>query len=164
MYEYLFLPFALLDILATIFVCLFVNWWAPLFVQADGHLPNWLAWADTFDNPLSFGAFQKGVPDSYWQHVSWLYRNPAYGFSYFALGIPFVPEEWKVIEFSGSEENKDLYFYAESNKGKFNKMFYVNGILIKSGWKSWNCFDQSTKTFKQNWARLPFIFSISKPT
>lgn len=149
----------IVDILATLFFDLFVNWWAPLFAKND-HLPSWLKWVDTFDNPLSFGAYQNDVPDSYWQRVMWLYRNSGYGFDYWVLGIPFNPDSWKITKNSGSIAGHDYDFEAVSDDGKFNRVFCKYGLLIKTGWKAANCLDSNQRLYPR-WSRLPFVFSIS---
>jgi hypothetical protein len=78
---------------------------------ADDHgwLPKWLAWFQTPDNSLDAGWRVQGnfgtylidgaVPTGvmlWWYRVLWLWRNPAYGFCYWALGIAVKPEEWTV--------------------------------------------------------------------
>lgn len=150
-----------LDLAATVFFCLFVNWWAPLFCDKNGWLPTWLDWAQTFDNSLDSTVTGPG----YWGRVKWLYRNPAYGFSYWVLGVPFNPEEWKVWVHTGSEETKDLYFYAVGPNGQFNEHYYRDGEHVKRGWKAWNMWDAEKKQWKtEPWGpqwRIPFVFSIS---
>ncbi|MFD2271429.1 hypothetical protein ACFS07_13470 [Undibacterium arcticum] len=87
--------YSAIDPIGTILAVLLINWWAPLFASQDGWLPNWLAWVQTFDASLDAG----GAQGSYWGRVAWLNRNPAYGFSYWALGVPFNPSEWRVTAF-----------------------------------------------------------------
>jgi hypothetical protein len=162
--------FSIFDLAFTIFVCLLVNWWAPLFADKEGNLPSWLNWVHTFDANLDRGVddgFFKG-PYSYWNRVKWLYRNPAYGFSFFALGMPYKASEWKLKEYTPAEGDKPSYFFAYTDSGHFNTYFVKFGIRFKIGWKAWNNFDVNTRKFcPSQWAKtgydlLPFVFSISK--
>lgn len=161
---------SILDIVFTLFVCLFVNWWAPLFADSKGNLPNWLKWVGTFDATLDQGVvdgFFEGPP-SYWNRVKWLYRNPAYGFSFYALGIPYIASDWKVREFRPKDGDRPSYFFAYTDQGFFNAYFVKFGLRFKIGWKSWNNFDVNNGSFcPSKWADtghdlLPFVFSISK--
>ena len=159
---YLLTPvFVLLDLSATIISCLFINWWAPLFSDDKGYLPNWLAWIQTFDDTLDAG-MRDGLyskDNVYWARVCWLYRNPAYGFSYWALGCKFDATQWTI------HDNVDGHFYATSTDGRFNLLLVAYGIKIKIGWKAYNMYSQ----FNQKWNtwpwgpefRVPFVFSIS---
>lgn len=70
----------------------------PAFALRDkDHLPRWLSWFDTPDNPLDgdlgyvmLHAPYKGYIVTGWRQyinrVVWLWRNPGYGFSYSVLG------------------------------------------------------------------------------
>jgi hypothetical protein len=149
------------------FACLFVNWWAPLFADKEARLPDWLNWAQTFDANLDQGVtdgFFKGSP-SYWNRVKWLYRNPSYGFSFYALGIPYVASDWKVRKYTSAAPS---YFFAYTDKGHFNAYFVKFGLRFKIGWKAWNNYDVVNDKFcVSKWAdtghdKLPFVFSISK--
>src|SRR4051794_38118577 len=117
--------YCVLDRSATLFAWAFVNWWAPLFAQlgpitSDGktrygfRLPDWLAWFDTFDDDLDSGARRDGKERSYWRRVAWLYRNSAYGFSYWVLGIPFDPADWHVVSCTGVPDQDGFAFFAVS--------------------------------------------------
>ncbi|MFC3111401.1 hypothetical protein ACFQAT_10555 [Undibacterium arcticum] len=154
--------YSAIDPIGTILAVLLINWWAPLFASQDGWLPNWLAWVQTFDASLDAG----GAQGSYWGRVAWLNRNPAYGFSYWALGVPFNPSEWRVTAFSGSEATHDLYFYAQGPNGQFNEHYMRNGWHVKLGFKAWNMYDAATGKWKSTpWGpewRIPFTFSISR--
>lgn len=66
----------------------------PMFA-IEGHLPDFLSWFDTPDNPLDgdsgfisehapYPGEQTGVK-RYVNRVAWLLRNPAYGFTYSVL-------------------------------------------------------------------------------
>jgi hypothetical protein len=163
--------YTVLDILFTLFCIVFVNWWAPLFAGKDGWLPNWLAWVQTFDDTLDAGKRDGLYPklSPYWARVFWLYRNSAYGFGYWALGMPFNRDEWAVITYiPGDPYNKrrGFTFYAVGPGGAFNWHVVRGPIRFKVGWKAWNLYDPDTHAWKmQPWGpewRIPFVFSISK--
>jgi hypothetical protein len=69
----------------------------PAFATSDNHLPWWLSWFDTPDNPLDGdeGYIEEHAPfkgvqtgwKKYVNRVCWLWRNPAYGFSYSVTGV-----------------------------------------------------------------------------
>jgi hypothetical protein len=167
--------FVVLDITVTIAACLFVNWWAPLLASKDGWLPNWMRWFQTFDNSLDAGWQIQGnygtylidgtVPTGltlYLYRVRWLYRNPAYGFSYWLLGVPFVPAAWKVVCFM---PGSNLTFIARGPRGAFNVHAARLGWRFKLGWKAWNYFDLFNGWKSTPWGpewRVPFVFSISR--
>lgn len=165
------LCYTILDLTMTILACLFINWWAPAFsylgsvqdgaVTKVGHrLPEWLAWFDTFDGTLDDGLLP-GEVSTYWTRTRWLYRNPAYGFSYWVLGIDFYPKDWAVIGYSADP----FRFLAEDRFDNFNYMAVVFGVKFKIGWKAWNYFDTETLRWKMvSWGpvwRAPFVFSVS---
>lgn len=100
-----------------------------LLVQADGNLPKYLYWFQTFDNPVTAG---KSAPynwpySQYVCNVLWLIRNPAYGFDMFLLGASFQADEWTVVV---DTPNK---FFAYSKWGAFS----YRGAYFKWGWKAW---------------------------
>jgi len=152
------------DLGMTIFLCLFVNWWAALFANKDGWLPNWLKWVQTFDNSLDAGVNDgmfEASSSIWWNRTRWLYRNPGYGFSYWVLGTPFVPTNWKVIRY----ESEAGVFFAKSIDGYFNYRNGNNWVACKLGWKAWNMYDEITKSWElvpwgPEW-RIPFVFTIS---
>ena len=154
--------FALLDSFVTLVAFLLVNWWAPLFVGADGHLQGWLKWFDTFDDPLAPGQLP-----TYWNRMCWLYRNPAYGFSYWALGVPFDSREW-IVHWCTYDElaGETLDFYATGPRGAFYRLVIWHGIRIKIGWKVLNLYYAKEQHWRERpWGpewRIPFVFSISK--
>jgi len=167
------------DMFMTVIAFILVNWWAPVFAGADGWLPAWLKWFQTFDNSLDAGWKLQGNYGNYLTdgvepvglkryiyRVFWLYRNPAYGFSYWALGVPFDPKQWTVVRFTGSEATGDLDFYAEGPDGQFNEHYMRDGQHVKKGWKAWNMFNAASRTWNTvpwgpEW-RVPFVFSVSK--
>lgn len=168
--------YSILDfVMGWIIAPLLINWWAPLFAY-DGEatdrgvitkgprLPNWLAWFDTFDATLDAG-LKPGETSSYWTRMRWLYRNSAYGFSYWALGRPFDPSQWHVVAVRTSAP---MNFEAFGPDDQFNHMFIWCGIEFKLGWKAWNYFDidpQGIEAWKREpWGpemRVPFVFSFS---
>lgn len=156
---------SLADILGSLFFWLFVDWWAPLFANEAGWLPNWLKWAQTFDADLDQG-FRSGntsFKSRYLNRMFWLYRNNAYGWSYYVLGIDFIPEEWTVHTYTGDEHAKDFTFYATDNRGHFSLHCVRFGIKWKLGWKYWNVRNTKTKGVTPPWGpewRIPFVFSF----
>lgn len=171
---------ALLDFAMTLIAFLFVNWWAPLFtIQGEvsdrgvtfigPKLPTWLAWFDTFDASLDAG-LPEGQVGTYWTRVKWLYRNPAYGFGYWAIGAKFNPLEWKVEQYEILDVHNNVNFRASGPDGLFNANVIWGGIHWKIGWKAWNYFaivdgKQGFITDKP-WGpemRVPFTFSFSLP-
>jgi hypothetical protein len=164
--------FALIDLFVTwVIAAILVNWWAPRFaalvqfsnrgvVQSAYKLPRWLAWFDTFDAGLDQGMIDGSItgPSTYWNRVRWLYRNGAYGFSYWVLGVEFAPANWRVVRSDATT------FVAVAN-GHFSVHITRVGLQFKFGWKAWNCYDASAQQWlPQPWGpvwRLPFVFSIS---
>lgn len=129
------------------------------FVNKDGNLRGWLYYLQSFDATLDEGWENPGygyklswnilgmtikVP-IWWQRTKWLCRNPAYGFSYWIVGIPMNLDDWTITEFS------DYWFKAVSKDGYFN--YYYSGPYgqLKIGWKAWNYFDSSTGKWKENY-------------
>lgn len=176
-----------IDLFATIFACLFVNLWAPIFsyqpnlpawlrwlspitervfTKEPGRLPGWLKCFDTFDTDLDTGVRDMGWPPGYWSRVRYLYRNPAYGFSYLVLGCKFVADDWQIIQGGYDDGTWETgTFRAESRDGYFNYFGIWHGIRIKFGWKARNQWSRAGQCWKPDpWGpewRLPFVFSIS---
>ena len=96
-------------------VNLFLAPFAVLFVQTDGHLPSWLHWLDTPDNPLSAQVQDRWFPEhdtklKRWiNNVSWLYRNSMYGFSESVLGFTVQPGAVYTCEGDEAVGNKPLH-------------------------------------------------------
>ncbi len=162
-YRYLF--YIVVDWSFTLLCYSFINWWAPLFADEAGYLPNWLKWVHTFDDTLDAGTRDGIFPASnsrYGNRVRWLHRNPAYGFGYYVLGIPFVAADWTVEKYDAATGE----FTARCKNGHYNKRFVWRGIRIKFGMKAWNMFDRETGAWKtEAWGpemRIPFSFSPSK--
>jgi hypothetical protein len=146
-----------------------VNWWAPVFATKENRLPKWLTWFDTFDADLDRGVtdgFFTGPP-SYWNRVKWLYRNPAYGFSFFVLGVPYKKTEWILKYYVPATPSAPESFFAYTPQGYFNAVFVKFGLKFKIGWKAWNHFNvKDGKFYDSMWAAtghdmLPFVFSVS---
>ncbi len=163
LYPYL----ALASLLATLFAMLAVNWWAPLFIDEQGNLPRWLKWFQPFDASLN-EAWQGGYLDSSWgaspfkrylSRVYWLYRNPAYGFDYWLFGLPFNPEEWRVLYYTETPEL--VLFFAIGNG--FNLYYHGRFGMLKLGWKAWNRWDGNGWEMPnwQHYARIPLCFTVS---
>jgi len=145
-------PFMAIGSLATTLISiLFFNWWVVLFADANGNLPRWLSYFQTFDAP---------IPKGYLNGVKWLMRNPAYGFDYYVFGIPWNPENWTVHTFNKSGTTT---LFVATGDGAFNIYFSSPVINIKLGWKAWNNFTDGK--FNSNFGdgtRLPICLTIMK--
>lgn len=175
MTRFIFVLLAVLDFVVSQIVGRFlVNWWAPCFARSGEVsdrgvvtkgpvLPKWLAWFDTFDGTLDAGLLP-GETSCYKTRRRWLNRNPAYGWSYWVLGVRFTAGEWTVKTFETSADGH-ITFYASGPHGTFNWYGVRWGILWKFGWKAWNNFDTATGTWKtEPWGpewRIPIVFSFS---
>lgn len=97
-YYPMFLKFAGLAILNVFvfFTAYFGAWFLPLFAIGKDHLPSWLSYFDTPDNPLDgdegfinihapYPGKQTGIKQ-YLNRAAWLRRNPSYGFDFKVLG------------------------------------------------------------------------------
>lgn len=130
-----------------------------LLVDPQGNLPAWLSWFQTFDNTCFAGRQAYGWTGSdWWVSTRWLWRNPGYTFDMNVLGISFVASQWTVKHWDGS------LFFATCACGAFNLEFAYGNFRLKFGWKAWNHFDPTTKTFVPGqWAtfpKIPVTFSI----
>jgi hypothetical protein len=128
-------------ILQLLFTYLLAVPFAPLIAlacKADGYLPDWLFWFQTFDAPLDAGWKDGYFPTSgtptgstlWWLRVRWLWRNPAYGFCYWPLGIPYDPSQW-VIDIN----NEPTEFKAHTKDGRY--FCYTSSAGDKYGYKLW---------------------------
>lgn len=158
-----YLVTAVLEVFALLVAVFLVNWWAPLLARTgdDGyqHLPLWLRWFDTFDAStdagwkdgyfIEKGTYTKENPPSFWlrkwYQIRWLYRNNAYGFSYFVTGLPMVTEEWKT--FYRKTDTGELFF-AWTSDWYFNFLYEGRYGSYKFGWKVWNYWDTDTNAWK----------------
>lgn len=65
------------------------------FVQEDGYLPKWLYWFQTPDNSCDGDRKHRlrwprdGVFWTWARRCAWLFRNSAYGFNYYVLGLHY---------------------------------------------------------------------------
>jgi hypothetical protein len=80
-------------------------------------LPLWLSWFDTPDNALTGDeAFEAAHPmGTYWDMVTWLYRNPLYGFKWTVLGAPM--EGLRVTYVGDRIYFADKYFQIRTQSG-----------------------------------------------
>jgi hypothetical protein len=130
----------------------------PLFALGKDHLPKFLLWFDTEDNPLDgdagfksehapFKGSQSGVKQ-YINRVAWLLRNPAYGFGTTVLS--FNPQGFELTSSSGTHpfnggNDKEglLKASAKNSAGQYAFQFlyvkhYSNGTTcfrVNLGWK-----------------------------
>jgi len=135
--------FAILSLAITILSLLIFNWIVVLFADAQGNLPSWLSYFQTFDNTLDAGPQTYG--STYLNRVMWLMRNPAYGWDYYAFGLKWDSSDWTVRKFTNT--STATFFLATSKSGGFN--LYYEGRLgtYKLGWKAWNYFQATTGGF-----------------
>lgn len=129
-----------------------------LFCKDDGYLPNWLAWFQTFDAPLDAGVNDKypgfdPADSKWWNRTKWLWRNPAYGFCYWAIGIPFDPTQWVVDSYVKNADGT-ASFKAHSIDGKYFNIMTATGT--KLGWKAWNYFLGLDADGKPQWKTAPW--------
>lgn len=165
--EYLILaPFDTLGII----VAYLLNPIVVLFANDDGWLPPYppFKWFQTFDASLDTG-WQDGKWTGIWDgryrylaRVRWLYRNPAYGWSYYVLGCEFIPAKWTLVKWTYR------VFYARSEDGHFcfKYTFLPSGTWFKFGWKAENMHDPESPTgwslepWGSEW-RIPIVTSTN---
>ncbi len=189
-----YLLLALCSLAFSLFAKTCVNWWAPLLARQGEYvdrgvryegpvLPRWLKWFDTFDAHLDTGLQMGLYADLPWvaarpwlRRIFWLYRNTGYGFSYYVLGVPFVPSEWEVTDYAETPDGA-VHFEAvhTPTAGRFNRRFntYIksDGGIEKFGWKAWNMLDREKLRagadhpwHDQPWGprwRIPFVVSFN---
>lgn len=122
-------------------------------VLESGYLPNCLKWFQTFDAPIDSG-WQLGYYGTYlttnikptgwtlyWYRLLWLCRNPAYGFSYWPLGIPYVKEDWVIKTLTTTDGTTLSEFFAVTTDGKY--FSYTNSKGLKLGYKLWWALDSN---------------------
>lgn len=161
--------YVLASLLATLVAYLCINWWAPLWCDAQGNLPRWLKWFQTFDASCDAG-WQDGYLDKSWgstplrrflARVYWLYRNPAYGWDYWPLGVRWNPDDWSV--FRDEDTPQRTLFIAVNFDGAFNLYYSGRWGQYKIGWKAYNKWD-GKDWHAPNWAkydRIPLCFTIN---
>ncbi|MEX3556196.1 MAG: hypothetical protein VB131_06320 [Burkholderia gladioli] len=144
MYLILYPFFAFTSWLMTVVTFVF----APLLAltaDATGNLPKWLYWFQTFDNTLDAGWKVQGNYGSYhvdgavpagvtlwWYRTRWLWRNPAYGWDYWPLGVAIDVSKWTV------RVNTVTWWIATGPHGQFCVRYLATkGVGLKLGWKAW---------------------------
>lgn len=166
--KWIYAKYALLNILNLIFTGI-AYIFAPLYVlftSEDGWLPKWLYWFQTQDNSLdagwklqgNFGTYLKDgtIPTGYTRYkyrVQWCWRNPAYGFCYYPLGIPVKPEDWIIDEYKVDANGNRVLLKAHSTTGYFA---YTTDANWKLGWKIWSNFSGLDKDGKPVWSDKPW--------
>ena len=166
--------FGILDLLVTLIALVFFNWWLPFIAVKSPRfvgyqdLPGFFRWFGTFDASLdegwAGGYFATHYPldtyPPYWTRkayqIRWLYRNPSYGFSYYALGTAFDPKAWTATY---SKIGNVERFTAVSTNGHFNWMYTGPLGTYKLGWKAWNYFDPTNN----EWRNTPYGPSMTAP-
>lgn len=150
--------YVFLTILNVLFTYLLAVPLAPLvaiFCKGDGYLPNWLAWFQTQDAPLDAGWRDgyfavTGTPAGirlWWLRVRWLWRNPAYGFCYWPLGIPYIPREW-IIDILTTKGTTLVELKAHTVDNRY--FCHTNSNGLKLGYKLWWALDE-------NWKLMPVL-------
>lgn len=157
-------------VVASLLFALITVIFAPLiakFVDANGNLPKWLSWFETFDANLFEGRQPQYGMTGTDQEVAaqWLRRNPGYTFDYIPLGVAWDKSQW-TAKFSVSESGATS-FWAKGPNGQFNYEYGGKHIQLKFGWKAWNLYDAQAGGYRDGtWgplARIPVCFTI-KPT
>ncbi|MBO1856862.1 hypothetical protein J4G52_25310 [Burkholderia cenocepacia] len=160
---------------ASIF-CVLLTWaLAPLlalFVGADGNLPDWCYWFQTFDNTCDAGWKVQGNYGTYlvdgtmpagitlwWYRVRWLWRNPAYGWDYWPLGIAFDAGQWRVVV------NNARWWIAVGPRRAFCiRYLATSGVGLKLGWKAWAYWQNGVwAPSSYSWGpsgRMPVCFTL----
>ena len=128
----------------------------PLFATKENHLPKWLAFFDTPDNPIDGdGGFKeqhapfKGEQTGwrrYINRVRWLWRNPSYGFNWTVLAYhPKAGEVARVIYGTRKTIGGDLklggwYFARQGSAWQLFINHHWNEThccKFNFGWKLW---------------------------
>lgn len=159
----------------------FLNWIVAAFADGSGNLPQALKWFQTFDATLDEGMNARrnelaaGIGGDTWaafdpwpvtwfqrykNRAFWLFRNSAYGFDYYLLGVPWNPDEWRVVKFVNTES---LVLFIAMGRG-FNIYAHGRYGMCKIGWKAWNLYQQDTGRFSASWGdggKIPLTFSLS---
>jgi hypothetical protein len=158
--------YALLAFIGVIFTYLIAVPITPLalfFVRADGFFPTWLCWLQTFDASVDQGwkggYFTNTTPANWWERIwsysgtgsptglnryllriRWLWRNPAYGFDLYPLGIAYNPDNW-IIEICNVVNGQLQTFKAVTKDGRY--FSYIDSSNRKFGWKLWWALDSN---------------------
>jgi hypothetical protein len=164
--------YAFLAFIGIIFTYLIAVPLTPLIVlfanKDDGYLPRWLCWFQTFDAPVDQGwignYFTNATPNNWWERVwsysgqgtpsgfnrwllriRWLWRNPAYGFDLWPLGMNYDPSDW-VITILEVTNGQLMRFAAQTKDGKH--FSYCDHTNRKFGWKLWWALDTTKWTLQ----------------
>lgn len=161
-----YLRYAFLAFVGLIFTYLIAVPLTPLalaFVRSDGFFPTWLCWFQTFDASVDQGwrgaYFTNESPKSWWSRIwsysgtgtptglnrfllrcRWLWRNPAYGFDLYPLGIEYNPDDWNIITCDVTN-GRLMRLYAVTKDGR--NFSYTDSTNRKLGWKLWWAFDEN---------------------
>ena len=149
----IFYPFYAIVSILFLLTALVLNPFVALLVDKNGNLPKLLKYYQTFDAPIP--------TSSYLDAVTWLYRNPSYGFDYYVLGIPWIASEWRTLVFKKTASY--VFFIAYNNQLAFDIHFQWL-FTIKLGWKSWNEYNPDTNNFAGQWGdegKIPVAVTIS---
>lgn len=110
-----------------------------LFATKDDHLPKWLSWFDTPDNPLSGDGGWKTehmqwrfkfppMIARYLGRVGWLWRNNMYGFDIDVMGAKVLATDTLVV--TGDIATSD----RPGHSGSVTRKLYRDGKLIYWQW------------------------------
>lgn len=134
-----------------------------LFANKDGWLPKYLLWLQTQDNSLDEGwrgtYFGNPVNPSpigvklWWYRTKWLWRNPAYGFCYWPLGVDVHPNDWIIDEYKEDANGQRILLKAHTESGYFA---YTTNSGWKLGWKIWAYFRGLDKEGRPVWSDTPW--------
>ncbi len=117
------------------------------FVQEDGYLPKWLYWFQTPDNSCDGDRKHKlrwpkdGVFWTWLRRCAWLFRNSAYGFNYYILGLHYEKgDAWwyegdpKVGDLSGVSGLCKWYLERDGRLIGW-QIYYVHHYKLFGHWK-----------------------------
>lgn len=121
------------------------------YTEMRDYLPKWLNWYQTHDNAIDeywYGGYddfindkfdQKDYDKSWWlryyNRVMWGWRNNAYGYQYYTLGLPEETTPYKAFE-EGAEDSGQLWVSIKVFENYFHYECQIpNG---KGGYKSYN--------------------------
>jgi len=101
----------------------------PLFAIGKDKLPGVLSWFQTPDSPI-YGdvPFRATRPDSYLTRVTWLLRNPGYGF------------EWSILASTVNEIPRLIFGKAEITDTAFSNRLAVPGWYGLSTNDAWEFY------------------------
>lgn len=154
---------AAFNLFFTYFIAYPLTPFIVLCTPSSGVVPRWLVWFATFDAPADAGwrggYFTNANPEWYarpWCYSGngtptglnlfclrcrWLWRNAAYGFGYWPMGIAYNPDDW-TIQTCNIANGVLIQFKAVTNDGKY--FCYTDSTGKKFGWKLWWALDLTT--------------------